>query len=103
MRNTSHHLARKRLALLCLIAVGWVGAIVARLVQLQVVEHEEHAAYARSQQQRQVKLVAPRGAIYERNGNPLALSLEHESIAINPMRVPDAAEAARRTSFSESP
>ncbi|MCW5966581.1 MAG: hypothetical protein KIT83_21260, partial [Bryobacterales bacterium] len=94
MKDASQHLARKRVAILFVIVVVWVAAIVARLVQLQVVQYEEHAAYARSQQTRRVKLVAPRGAVYDRAGNPLAVSLEHESIAINPMRIPKAVGAA---------
>lgn len=95
MRDASQKIARKRLAFLCLVLVVWAGAIVARLVQLQVVQHEMFANYARSQQTRKINLLGPRGMIVDRTGNPLAVSLEHESIAINPMRVPDARVAAK--------
>lgn len=88
VRDTSHDVARKRIALLSLIVLVWVLAIAARLGNLQVVRHEELASYARSQQTRRSHLLAPRGAIYDRQGNPLAVSLEYQSIAINPMRVP---------------
>lgn len=95
MRDSSKIVARKRVAILAAILALWVCFIIGRLVQLQLVESENYAAYAESQQNHNVKLLAARGAIYDRNGNPLALSLEHDSIAINPLRVPDAAKAAR--------
>jgi cell division protein FtsI (penicillin-binding protein 3) len=98
MRNPSQQVdvGRTRVAMLCLILALWVVIIAGRLVQLQVLKHESYLAYANSQQTRQVPMLAPRGAIYDRNGNPLAVSLEHESIAINPMRVPDPALAAKQ-------
>lgn len=95
VRNPIKQVARKRVGVLAILLVLWACAIVGRLVQLQVVQNEKYARYAASQQTQKVKLLAPRGAIYDRNGNPLALSLEQDSIAINPMRVPDPAEAAR--------
>lgn len=95
IRNPIKQVARKRVGILAALLALWVCGIVGRLVQLQLVEHEQYARYAASQQTQKVKLLAPRGAIYDRNGNPLALSLEQDSIAINPMRVPDPAEAAR--------
>ncbi len=94
MADASKQIARKRIAILVVLALAWVVGIGARLVQLQVVEYDQHAAYARSQQTRKVNLVAPRGAIYDRDGNALAVSLEHESIAINPMRIPDVVGAS---------
>ncbi|MCL4781915.1 MAG: PASTA domain-containing protein [Bryobacterales bacterium] len=93
--NPIKETARKRVGILAILLGVWVCAIIGRLVQVQLVRHEEYARYAASQQTQKVKLLAPRGAIYDRNGNPLALSLEQDSIAINPMRVPNPAEAAR--------
>ncbi len=95
VRNPIKAVARKRVGILAIFLVLWVLGIVIRLVQLQLVQSEQYARYAASQQTQTVKLLAPRGAIYDRNGNPLALSLEQDSIAINPLRAPDPAEAAR--------
>lgn len=94
-RDSKTQIARKRAGILVLVLAIWALAILARLVQLQVLESDEYALYAQSQQTQTVKLLAPRGTIYDRNGSPLALSLEHDSIAINPMRVPDPAAAAK--------
>lgn len=100
MRNASQQLdvARTRVALLSLFLGVWVVIIGGRLVQLQVLKHESYTAYAESQQTRRVAMLAPRGAIYDRGYNQLALSLEHESIAMNPMRVPDPELAAKQLS-----
>jgi len=97
MRNPIQQgdVAKNRVALLCLFLAVWVVVIAGRLVQLQVLKSGDYQAYADSQQTRQETLIAPRGAIYDREGNPLAVSLEHESIAINPMRVGDPAVAAK--------
>lgn len=95
VRDPKSQIARKRVSYLVLVLGVWAIAIVGRLVQLQLLQSDRYALYAESQQTQKVKLLAPRGAIYDRNGSPLALSLEHDSIAINPMRVPDPAAAAR--------
>lgn len=93
-QNRFQQTAQRRLAVLALILVLWVCAIVGRLVQVQIFQHRKYVNYAESQQNATVKLLAPRGTIYDRNGKALALSLEQDSIAINPMRLDDPKQAA---------
>lgn len=72
----------------------WAGAVVARLVWLQVFQHAELAAIARSQQQREVEIPAPRGSLLDRTGQPLAKTLEADSVSVNPQKIQDTREAA---------
>src|ERR1700680_2407715 len=87
-------LARKRVNVLCRLAIVWAALIVLRLVQLQVMQHDEYRKLALRQQERFIEIKAPRGAILDRYGQRLAMSLPVESVCIDPLRVPDLTVAA---------
>ena len=87
-------LARKRVNVLCRLALVWAALIVLRLVQLQVVQHGEYQRLALRQQERFIEIKAPRGAILDRYGQRLAMSLPVESVCVDPLRVPDLTVAA---------
>src|SRR5580658_849597 len=89
-----HPLATKRIRVLVWVAFIWAALILARLVQLQVVQHSKFAEMARDQQQKVEEIKAPRGAILDRYGQRLAMSLPAESVVVDPLRVPDLAIAA---------
>ncbi|MFB3827655.1 MAG: penicillin-binding protein [Bryobacteraceae bacterium] len=61
---------------------------------LQVVRHGSYLRAARQQQERLVEIPAPRGSIFDRNGQPLAMSVTLESVSVNPRLVPDVQVAA---------
>lgn len=69
------------------------GAVLGRAFQLQALEHEKWAVEALEQQQERVPLPARRGAVYDRDGVPLALSYETYRVSVAPreLRDPDAA------------
>ena len=71
----------------------WALCIVARLIQLQVFQHENYKELAYQQQERVVEIAAPRGAILDRTGERLAMSVPCDSVCVNPMRIPDLALA----------
>ena len=73
-------LATKRVHVLVWVAFIWAALIVARLIQLQVVQHSKFAEMARDQQQKVEEIKAPRGAILDRYGQRLAMSLPAESV-----------------------
>jgi cell division protein FtsI (penicillin-binding protein 3) len=81
-------------------AALWALIIFARLVHLQVVKHRELDRAADSQHLRAIEISAPRGAILDRSGQPLALSIPVDSLAINPRKIKDpnlVAETLSRT------
>ena len=84
----------KRLLLLGLALSAWALIVVVRLLQLQIFGHEKFRRMAEAQQEKLEQVQAPRGAIYDRNGNYLAISSEIPIICVNPLRIPDKETAA---------
>ena len=84
----------RRLKWLLWFMLAWVAVIFGRLVMLQVFQHDQLLKASEQQQQKTVETPAMRGAIFDRNGRPLAKTLPAESICVNPMRIPDASVAA---------
>ena len=79
----------RRLTWIALATLGWAGLIFAKLVSLQVIHHKEYARLAWQQQELKIDIPAPRGPIFDRTGQPLAMSVPVESVSVNPLRVPD--------------
>jgi cell division protein FtsI/penicillin-binding protein 2 len=66
------------------LALGLFGAILAaRLVQLQVLQHEAYAAQARNELLGDSTIYARRGAILDRNGGVLAVSVDTWDVYLN--------------------
>lgn len=55
-----------------------------RLWQLQILEGDKYRLLSESNRLRIIKTPAPRGIIYDRNGNPLVKNIPFFSVAINP-------------------
>jgi cell division protein FtsI (penicillin-binding protein 3) len=81
--------ANRRLIWLAAVVLLWAIAIVGNLVYLQVIRHDSYLRMARRQQERVVELKAPRGSIFDRNGQPLAMSVPMDSVSVNPQHLPD--------------
>ncbi len=73
----------------------WVALIVGRLLMLQVFEHQRYLQAAIRQQQKLVRDDPPRGAILDRNGLRLAMSLPASSVYVNPLLLKDPEMQAR--------
>jgi cell division protein FtsI (penicillin-binding protein 3) len=87
-------LAVRRLRNFARICLFWGLLLILRLVDLQIFDHEKYKRSADSQHKRDVEVRAPRGAILDRNGEPLAMSVEADTVVVNPLRIPDPAVAA---------
>jgi len=86
---------RTRAILVAAVACLWVGAIAARLYQLQVVRYDHYQGKARRQQQTVVELDPPRGTIYDARGRELAVSVQVESAWADPADLDDPAATAQ--------
>jgi len=58
-----------------------------RLYHLQVNQHDEMQARAVNQQTREATVTASRGTIYDRRGEPIAISATAETVNVNPREV----------------
>jgi cell division protein FtsI (penicillin-binding protein 3) len=81
--------AVNRLTVLAAVLLLWGLGIFARLVSLQILQHAKYSSIARSQQEHEVEIPAPRGSIFDRNGQPLALSVPVDSVSVNPLQISD--------------
>ncbi len=84
VQSTSY---RWRSMLVFVLVVLGAAGLAARAVELQLVEHGFLARQGDERSLRVVKIAAHRGAITDRNGEPLALSTPVDSIWVNPQEV----------------
>lgn len=74
--------------ILGLVLIG-AAALVARAVELQLLDHGFLAKQGDDRSMRVVKIAAHRGAITDRNGEPLAVSTPVDSVWVNPQELND--------------
>src|SRR5690349_11245618 len=84
----------ERALIIWLILLGWALILVFRLFDLQVLAHDNLVKRARRQQEKLELIDAPRGSIFDRNGNLLAISSPSHFVVVDPKRIPDKATAA---------
>ncbi|WP_372495243.1 peptidoglycan D,D-transpeptidase FtsI family protein [Micromonospora phytophila] len=89
---------RRRLRLGTVLTLALFATIGIRLVFLQAVETPAYAGGGVADRIRTVTLPAPRGAIYDRSGAPLAHSVEARYVYADPTQVKDPQETARKLS-----
>lgn len=85
---------RRRLLAILTVLCLLFGSVVVRLAQLQIVGGDRYVALGDSQRIRPVELAAARGAVFDRNGAELALSVPQRSAWADPELVVDAEDAA---------
>ena len=72
------------------------AVIVVRLVYVQVLGADRYVAYGEEQRIEPIEVAGGRGAIYDRNGNDLAISIPRTTVAADPSIVADPDAAAGR-------
>src|SRR5579862_9791788 len=85
---------RLRWLVVWVLAVVWMVAVLARLSYLQLFCYSEYFAKAQHQQQRIFEISPKRGAIYDRKGRELAVSLPMDSVFGDPTDIKDASLVA---------
>jgi hypothetical protein len=73
-----------RMLIIAGVALLWITAIFGRLSYLQLFRHSEYLARAQRQQQRTIEITPKRGAIFDRNMRPLAMSIPVDSAFVVP-------------------
>ncbi|MEP6924292.1 MAG: penicillin-binding protein 2 [Pyrinomonadaceae bacterium] len=94
-RNLSGNSGGKRFGLVVVVFVMWMCGIGFRLIDLQANQHETLLTRAVDQRRHEHKTKPLRGSILDRNGRELAVTLEAESLEIDPTEL----ENVEQTSF----
>jgi cell division protein FtsI (penicillin-binding protein 3) len=79
----------RRLTWLAGLVFVWGAAIFYNLIKLQIVHHQDYVQKARSRQEHLIQIPAARGQILDRTGRPLAMSLDTQSVTVDPLKLPD--------------
>lgn len=85
MKSYHQNKVKKRTYFLALLFVLWMGVLVLRLVQLQVIDHAKLKAEAIHQNQNINQIKPKRGSIFDRNMTILARSIPRYSVFSQPL------------------
>src|ERR1044071_8248439 len=89
-------ISQRRAVFISLGLLAWMLIIGARLVQLQINQHEELASRARNQQLNSIETAPTRGQVLDRQGRELARSLDTESFYADPSEILNVENTATR-------
>jgi cell division protein FtsI (penicillin-binding protein 3) len=95
-RPAPPHVLRRRLAVIPVLAVLLFAAVGYKLIDVQVRNPDRFLAQGASQRTGTTQLAAGRGAILDRNGEALALSVPRQTVFADPSMIDDPEGLARR-------
>jgi cell division protein FtsI (penicillin-binding protein 3) len=97
-------MGKRSIILSAVIACGFI-AVVLRLVDIMLINHQWFLAKAKGQQTKKEAVPVKRGIIMDRRGRELAVNLETESIYCDPAEIakPEAVAAALSTTINKNP
>ncbi|MGD8563044.1 MAG: penicillin-binding transpeptidase domain-containing protein [Desulfarculaceae bacterium] len=87
---------RARLLIIGVCFALFFAALLARAVDLQILDQERLQGLAQREFMRRAKLAPRRGIIYDRNQQELAVSLDTDSVYASPVKITDPASTARK-------
>jgi len=93
--NDWRRVVRGRVIVAAVVLGIWTVGIEARLIYLQVIEHEYLVDRANQQKDRTLTLVPKRGEIVDRNGQVLAYSVDADTIYAVPSQIENSTEIAK--------
>jgi cell division protein FtsI (penicillin-binding protein 3) len=96
MRDSREIWAKRRIRFAGGLFIVLFLAVVARTFYLQVIDSDRLQKLAERQHQRAVPLTPDRGTIYDRTGNPLAVSVEMDSCYAEPRAIKNPAATASK-------
>ena len=88
--------SRRRALFVAIGLVAWMLVIGARLVQLQISQHDDYTARARNQQLSAIDTSPTRGQVLDRQGRELARSVDTESFFADAREISDPNDTAKR-------
>jgi cell division protein FtsI (penicillin-binding protein 3) len=88
-KKTNRSRASNRDLLLGGVLVLWMVGLGAQLYHLQIIDYGDLLARAQRQQQHMIEVAPRRGEIYDRQMNPLAMSLSVDSVFADPNEISD--------------
>ena len=83
-RHKKQRIFRRTVVLMVLFGVVTFGVGIARLYDVQIVQHDYYQEKAANQQTRDLAVTADRGTIYDNEGNILAISTTVQNLVISP-------------------
>ena len=89
-------LSQRRVLMISAGLAAWAVVVVARLVQVQLVQNDHYTVRAQRQQERTLALNPVRGSILDAQGRVLAESVASESIYADPQSIPNRAAIAKK-------
>jgi len=84
MKISQQRRIKKRTIILMMFFLMWLGALVLRLVQLQVIYAYQYRSKVLDQNQNIIDVIPKRGTIFDRNGTILARSIPSPSVFFRP-------------------
>lgn len=98
MESKKSGLVSARIIIIVLFFLSWCAAIVIRQLDLQVHQRQFLLMKKAEQQKGLIKLIPRRGIIYDRNGKPLAMSVDVDSIYAVPFKIKNMEKTASELS-----
>lgn len=86
---------RQRLRMVLIVTLFFLALVLGKVGLLQSIAGDSLRSAGASQWDRERVMRAPRGTIFDRNGDELALSVPATTVAVNPMQVTDPVGTAR--------
>ncbi len=98
MANYTQTLSNKRLAIIIWLIVIFFVSVLVKTFNVQINKHNSYVKQANNQRERDIRLLANRGYIYDRNRDKFAITTKKDTVFATPYLVEDKDKAAKALS-----